>query len=50
MRLRAQCEEAVKHLSTGQEAMIDIDSLYEGSFETVAESASYSTRTYAIQV
>lgn len=30
MRIRAQCEEAMKHLSTGQEATIDIDSLYEG--------------------
>jgi heat shock protein 1/8 len=29
-RLRTQCEEIMKHLSTGQEASIDIDSLFEG--------------------
>jgi heat shock protein 1/8 len=30
MRLRRECEQAMKSLSTGQEAMIDIDSLCEG--------------------
>lgn len=30
MRLRRQCEDAIKHLSTGAEATIDIDSLCEG--------------------
>lgn len=29
-RLRAQCEDIMKHLSTGQEASVDIDSLFEG--------------------
>lgn len=31
MRLRRECENAMKTLSTGQEAMIDIDSLCEGA-------------------
>lgn len=30
IRLRKECENAMKSLSVGQEAMIDIDSLYEG--------------------
>jgi L1 cell adhesion molecule like protein len=30
MRLKKECEDAMKSLSTGQEATIDIDSLYEG--------------------
>jgi L1 cell adhesion molecule like protein len=30
MRLRRECEESMKHLSTGQESTIDIDSLCEG--------------------
>jgi molecular chaperone DnaK (HSP70) len=29
-RLRKECEDAMKILSTGAEATIDIDSLYEG--------------------
>ena len=31
MRLRRECEDAMKILSTGAEATIDIDSLYEGA-------------------
>lgn len=30
LRLRKDCEETMKHLSTGQESTIDIDSLYDG--------------------
>ena len=42
LRLRRECEETMKQLSTGQESTIDIDSLYEGlDFSTKISRAKF---------